>query len=159
LVGQSHLTKPLAAALLQITGDGKPQPKQHDDDPAISALRRLYPQPSLGQRYIHLSQTLETVVDVRMDHIVFVGPHQEATKEPAGVDYTHLQHRLSRVVVLLEDSTYVPKPPKRRIMTTFYVRANDHYFTGSLAHMILQRARVGARYKAGVSPMIFGAFG
>ena len=55
------------------------------------------------------------------------------------------------MVVLLEDSMFVSKPPKWRIMTTFYVRANDHYFTGSIPHMILQQAWVRARYKAGVS--------
>ena len=95
-----------------------------------------------------------------MDHFVFVSPHQEDTKEPAGMNYTHLKHRLSWVVVLLEDSMFMPKPQKQRALTTFYMRSSDQYFTGSIAHMMLQQAQVEARYKVlGVSPMIFGAFG
>jgi hypothetical protein len=47
LAYRSHLTKALAAALLQITGDGESESQQHNN-PAISMLRRLYLQPSLG---------------------------------------------------------------------------------------------------------------
>ena len=39
LVGQSHRTKALAADLLRITGDGKPQRSQQHNNPAMTTLK------------------------------------------------------------------------------------------------------------------------
>jgi hypothetical protein len=84
MVGPTHLTKPLATALLQVTseptttnnGDTSNDDDDDDDDDAISALRRLYPPPAFRKRCIHLCHSLDKFsCDVRMDHIVFVSQH------------------------------------------------------------------------------------
>ena len=126
-----------------------PQSQQHNN-PAISMLQHLYLQPSLlGQLYIQsLSQTIETVVvDTWIDHFVFVRPHQEETQDPASMDYTHLQHWLSRVVALLLED-----PPKQRTMTLresqwpLFHRIHCSYDTATSSGWSKQ----GTRYKVSV---------
>jgi hypothetical protein len=87
IVGPTHLTKPLATALLQVTFEPTTKQKHTsnddndaDDDAAISALRRLYPPPAPIQRRIHLCHRLDAVSSqVRMDHVIFVS--QDAKDE------------------------------------------------------------------------------
>ena len=178
IVGPTHLTKPLATALLQVTFEPTTyhtlnDDNDADDDAAISALRRLYPPPAPIKRRIHLCHRLDAVSsDVRMDHVIFVSQDAKdetttttttsTTQPPPPLphaalheDYTLMQ-RVSMVRVLDPQAGQTWTKRRKTTIPCFFLSEND--MNHSVARMLLQRAHVGAR-DTGVSPMVFGTYG
>ena len=184
LVGPLHRTRPLAVALLQVStnysncsknnnnnnnNDNKYNSiNDNNDDAAIEALRRFSlvsvnsSTISNDKRRIHLCQRLDSFSsDIRMDHIVLVlsveddnNNDDEPSQRPLHIDtdYT-LYQRISRVMIMNERP--VEQQRRRQPQVDFYVQSKESHT--HVAHMILQRASIGARHTQ-VSPMIYGTY-
>ena len=79
-------------------------------------LRRLYPKLSSSQQYIHFEPNVRNIFwCANGSYCICRNTTPRGYQGTNRQFFTHLQH-------LFEDSIFMPKPPKRRKITTVYVR-------------------------------------
>jgi len=156
LVGASHLTQSLAAALVQVQFDEPSAAAKQHDDPAIEALRKhCCTTPTTRQRHVHTMEVLQPQEwKNRIDHIVLVTtPQDEANllEEASGMlsyDYVLLQ-RVTLVQVRegasSEHRTIHRRTINNKLGPTFHLQLESPTSHLTVARMLWQRTKLGTR--------------